>query len=204
LRTLRSLLRIRRRKSRKQRLNTTDCFFKKIKEAEVKYHRLLLLEEICGLEGIQARFTQKYLPLFNDHVKEVLDILSDGQMGMELSLNDSSKIDMDLRGGMGETFDLISGGERMLVRLGTDIAMGLLKFSRTTSKAEMIALDEIFGPLDNSHSEAVFKLLEVLKEKFKRVIVISHKDEISKKIPHKILVEKDPGEYGLSKIKSII
>jgi exonuclease SbcC len=177
---------------------------KDIQIEDEKYHRLLILEEICGLEGVQARFTEKYLPLFNDHVKEILDILTDGKIGMELSLNSKAKIDMALTGGMGETFDLISGGERMLIRLGTDIAMGLLKFSRSTTKAEMIALDEIFGPLDNSHSEAVFKLLEVLRGKFKRVIVISHKDDISKKIPHKIIVEKDVGEYGLSKIKSIV
>ena len=176
----------------------------KLKDAEKWYTRYLLLEEICGLEGVQTRIVQKWLPLLNVHVREILNILTQGKMDLELVINDKSKIDLIIRGGQADTFEMSSGGEKMIVRLAIDISLGLLLFSRTTHKAEMIVLDEIFGPLDNSKTQAVFNLLDVLKDKFKRVLVISHKDEINKRIADHIVVEKEPGDFGLSKIRKVV
>lgn len=177
----------------------------KLLEAEEKwYARYLLLEEISGLEGVQTKIVKKWLPLLNIHIKEVLNILTQGKMSLELFINNKSAIDMIITGGQADTFSMLSGGEKMIVRLAVDIGLGLLIFNRNTNKAEMIVLDEIFGPLDNSKTSAVFDLLQMLKDKFKRVLVISHKDEINKRIPHQILIEKDPGDFGYSRVKKVI
>jgi len=168
------------------------------------FSRLLVLEDVFGLEGIQTRIVKKYLPLLNLHVKEILDILSDGAMIIELFINSKSKVDMAIKGGTAASFSLLSGGEKMLCRLAVDIGLALLSFSRCAKKPEIICLDEIFGPLDDSHTGAVFRLLERLRTKFNRVLVISHKSEINEMIDRQILVEKEHGDFGRSKIKAIV
>jgi DNA repair exonuclease SbcCD ATPase subunit len=177
---------------------------KEQKEVESWYTRYLKLEGICGIEGVQTRIVKKWLPLLNIHIKEVLSILTDGIMDVEFFVDDRGKVGIVIRGGSASTYEMSSGGEKMIIRLAVDISLGLLLFSRTTSRAEMIVLDEIFGPLDPSKVNSVFELLEVLKDKFKRVLVISHKEEINKKIPTQIIVEKDAGAYGLSKIMRMV
>lgn len=167
-------------------------------------NRLVMLEDIYGLEGIQTRIVKKYLPLLNNYIREILDVLSNGTMTVEVYINEKSKIDIAVKGGMADNFTMTSGGEKTICRLGVSIGLALLTFTRCASKPELICLDEIFSALDVSHEESVFKLLEKLKSKFSRVLVISHRASINDRIEHKILVEKDNGIFGMSKIKKII
>ena len=165
--------------------------------------RILLLEEVYGLGGIQTRIVKKYLPLLNVHIKEFLDILSDGTMSVKMLINDKGKVDMVISGGTAETYEMLSGGEKTIVRLAVDIGLSLLAFSRTTLKPEMICLDEIFGSLDAGRTKNVFKVLNRLSDKFSRILLISHDANINNQIRSKIIVEKSGGRMGLSEIKRI-
>ena len=191
-------------KEGQSRLSDAVSLKDKIKIQQKELHRLLLLEEVFGLDGIQTRIVKKYLPLLNIYIKEFLDILSEGEMRVQMLINEKGKVDLIIDGGQADTFPMLSGGEKMIVRLAVDIGLALLSFSRCAQKPEMICLDEIFGPLDNSHTEAVFRLLATLKDKFSRVLVISHKTEINELISNKIIIEKGSGSLGLSEIKKII
>jgi DNA repair exonuclease SbcCD ATPase subunit len=104
---------------------------------------------------------------------------------------------------MADSFTMISGGEKMLVRLAIDIGLALLSFSRCAQKPELVCLDEVFDPLDAYHTASVFRLINKLKEKFSRVLVISHKADINTIIKNQILIEKDTGILGTSKVKKI-
>ena len=166
-------------------------------------NRLIMLDDIFGLEGIQTRIIKKYLPLLNNYIKEILDIISNGEMRIKVYINDKSKVDISIEGGTSDTFIQLSGGEKTLCRLGVSIGLALLSFTRCAHKPELICLDEIFSALDVAHEEAVFKLLKKLETKFSRILIISHRTSINDRIEHKILVEKEQGVYGMSKIKSI-
>jgi DNA repair exonuclease SbcCD ATPase subunit len=137
-------------------------------------NRYLLLETVYGLDGIQTRIVKKYLPLLNVYIKEFLDILSHGTIQVKTIINERSKIDMVISGASANSYDMLSGGEKMIVRLAVDVGMALLSFSRSSQKPELICLDEVFGPLDNNHTEAVFEMLKKLQDKFSRVIIITH------------------------------
>jgi len=176
---------------------------KELFEGELTHTRLTVLDDVFGLEGIQTRIIAKYLPLLNVYIKEFLDILSDGEMEAEVVINSRSKIDIMIRGGSADTFVMSSGGEKILVRLAVDIGLALLSFSRCVQKPEIICLDEIFGQLDGYNIKAVFRLLQNLRSKFSRVVLISHEAEINSRIPHKILIEKESGHTGRSKVRSI-
>lgn len=166
-------------------------------------NRLLILESTYGLDGIQTRIVKKYLPLLNVYIKEFLEIITDGEIDVEMFINNRSQVDIAIRGATAETFYLLSGGEKMVVRLAVNAGLALLSFSRSAQKPDIICLDEIFGPLDNCYVNRVFKLLQNLRQKFGRVLVISHRPEINNKIPKKILIEKTEGVYGRSEVRSI-
>jgi len=165
--------------------------------------RYVLLETVYGLDGIQTRIVKKYLPLLNVYIKEFLDILSNGAINVEMEINDKSKIDMIIEGGSADSYEMLSGGEKMIVRVAVDIGMALLSFSRSSQKPEIICLDEIFGCLDENRKDAVLKMLRKLQDKFSRVIIISHDKEICDQLESKIIIEKSGGLFGLSKIARI-
>lgn len=169
-------------------------------EKELK--RLITLEDIYGLDGIQTRIVARYLPLLNVYVKEFIDVLTNGNMGIEIFINDKLKVDILLRGGNADTFSMLSGGEKVLVKLAVSIGLGLLSFTRCSSKPEIIMLDEVLGSLDNEHTGAVFRMLNVLKKKFSRVLIISHKPQINEMIERKIIIEKEVGDFGMSEIRA--
>ena len=174
------------------------------KDGEETLNRLLILEDVFGLEGIQISIIKKYLPLFNVYIKEFLNILSDGEMIVELYVNDKLHIDMRIQGGSAGTYEMLSGGEKVIARLAVDIAMAMVSFSRSSQKPEIICLDEIFSDLDDSHTDAVFKLIEHLKSKFSRVLVISHEQAVNDLIENQIVVRRGIGDFARSSIYKII
>jgi DNA repair exonuclease SbcCD ATPase subunit len=168
-----------------------------------KFHRYVLLETIYGLDGIQTRIINKYLPLLNIYVSDFLNILSNGSIMVNQYINDKSKIDLTIEGGSADSYEMLSGGEKMIVRLAVDIGLALLSFSRSSQKPEIICLDEIFGPLDNNNTDGVFRMLEKLQDEFSRVLIITHNPDIQKRIATNIIIEKDMGNMGMSSIKRI-
>jgi len=178
-------------------------FKDKIEETRKQIQRYKILESAFGLEGVQTRIVAKYLPLLNMYVKQFLDILSNGKLTVNLYVNDKSKVDMEIVGGTADNYVMLSGGEKMIVRLAVDVGLSLLSFSRTSRTPDMICLDEIFGPLDPEHTKSVFLMLNELKDRFKKVFLISHKSEIQSLVENNIIVEKSSGNRGLSKITGI-
>ena len=165
--------------------------------------RYYVLEGVFGLDGVQTRIVKKYLPLLNIYIKEFLDILSDSNLQVKMSINDKSEVDMAILGGTADNYKMLSGGEKTVVRLAVDIGLALLSFSRSAKKPEIICLDEIFGCLDNSNINAVFKMLQHLQDKFSRILIITHKSEIKDMLPTNIVIEKNGGISALSEIKYI-
>ena len=176
---------------------------KELTEERTNLDRILLLEDVFGLDGIQTRIVKKYLPLLNVYIKEFLDVLSDGEIIVKMLINEKGKVDMAINGATAETYEMLSGGEKMIIRLSVDIGLSLLAFSRTAQKPELICLDEILSPLDNYHVEKVFNILQKLQDKFSRIIIISHKTEIKNRLKNNIIVEKNGGKDALSEIKRI-
>jgi len=175
----------------------------KYKAEKLVFSRMSILDSCLGLEGIQVRIIQKYLPLLNVYIEEFMSLLSNGSMSAKVVINEKCQIDVILKGGSADAYKMLSGGEKTTCKLAISVGLALLSFTRCNHKAEFIALDELFGSLDNSHIEMAFKLLNRLKDKFSRILVISHKQEINDRMPHRILVEKDEGIYGRSRIKEI-
>lgn len=166
--------------------------------------RLEFLDTKFGLDGVQTRIIAKYINLLNNYIAEFMDVLSNGMVSIKLDITKDKEITIQIKGGTADNFEQLSGGEKMICRLAVNIGLALLSFARCTRKPEIICLDEVFGPLDNSHIKSVFALLERLKNRFTRVLVISHKAEINDAIPNQIIIEKGEGMFGRSRVKKIL
>ena len=175
-------------------------YSKSLLEESKKLERIVIIEEVFGLDGIQTRIIKKYLPLLNVYIKEYMDVMTEGAINVSLDINSRSEIVFNISGNSASSYAMLSGGEKMLVHLSVSIGLALLSFSRMAKKPEMICLDEVFGSLDNSHTEAVFKVLNKLSESFNRIVIISHKSEIQKVIKNNIVADKSVGMNGLSQI----
>lgn len=176
---------------------------KEIEEKTKEWQRYIVLDSVFGLEGIQTRIVKKYLPTLNRYVSETLALLSNGEMSAQITTNEKSNIDIKISGNTGNSYNMISGGEKGLLRLSLSIGLAMLSFVRTAQKPEMIVLDEIFGSLDPDRKMAVFVLLSKLQEKFERILLISHDPEINDKMPTKIWVKKSEDQNGISRIQKI-
>lgn len=162
------------------------------------------LQLVFGLDGIQTRIVKKYLPLLNHYVEEYLSILSNNEIKLKFSVDEKSEVVMKVEGGTSDQYSMLSGGEKMIIRLAVDIGLSLLSFVRSSQKPEMIFLDEIFGPLDESRTASVFKMLNKLQDVFKRVVLITHNSAIKSMIENNIIVEKNSHSCSTSEIKIIV
>lgn len=162
------------------------------------------LQVVFGLDGIQTRIVKRYLPLLNHYVEDYLSILSNNEIKIKFKVDEKSEVVMLISGGTADQYSMLSGGEKMIIRLAVDIGLSLLSFARSSQKPEMIFLDEIFGPLDEARTTQVFKMLDKLQDVFKRVILITHNSTIKSLIDNNIIVEKNSNPLSLSEIRSIV
>ena len=176
---------------------------------EIEHNNTMLtaykgMEEIYGLDGIQTRIVRKFLPILNAYTKEALDVMSNGDLQVALSINEKSEIAISITGGTADTYEMISGGEKMIIRLAVDVGLSRLAFIKTVKLPEMISLDEIFAALDKNNVGVVFSLLHYLQDKFKRILLIAHNPDINSALPAILVVEKNGGINGLSSIKKMV
>lgn len=92
--------------------------------------------------------------------------------------------------------ETLSGGESFLVSLS--LALALSELSKGRSKLESLFLDEGFGTLDPETLDAALCALESLRLSGRTIGVISHIDQLTRRIPVRIEVKKTGN--GTSKI----
>lgn len=97
-------------------------------------------------------------------------------------------------------FELVSGGEKVLLSFAVRLACSHLVSSLTGVSSEMIILDETFAMLDDENRS---KLLNLCVERLptlgiKQILVISHHDDVTTSIPSILRVDKVDGVSTIS------
>ncbi len=93
--------------------------------------------------------------------------------------------------------ETLSGGESFLTSLA--LALALSEMSRGRTQLNSLFLDEGFGTLDSQTLDIAISALEGLRFSGKNVFVISHVEELTRRIPVRIAVEKTGN--GSSQVK---
>ena len=86
------------------------------------------------------------------------------------------------------TVHSLSGGESFLVSLA--LALGLSALSSNRMNVESLFIDEGFGSLDAETLRIAMDALENLRMQGRKICVISHVQEMTERMPVRIVVEK--------------
>lgn len=97
------------------------------------------------------------------------------------------------------TVNTLSGGESFIVSLS--LALALSEISMGHSRIQSLFIDEGFGTLDSETLEKVLYALERLKLSGKTIYIISHIDQLTRRIPVRIDVKTVNG-VSRTKVKS--
>jgi DNA repair exonuclease SbcCD ATPase subunit len=164
-------------------------------------NRLKILEQMYGVDGVQTAIVDKYLPLLNSYLHEYIDIVGGGKIHVAIVTDGKKdgKVDLVITGQSASRSVMLSGGEKIKVRLAISLALGLLAFARSHEVPEFICLDEVIAPVDELTKEHIFSMLKQLQEHFRTIMVISHDKTLQENIPHEIVVNKIRGISRIEK-----
>ena len=92
----------------------------------------------------------------------------------------------------------LSGYERFIVNTGLKLSLDKYKFYPGT---RIFFIDEVFDCISEENFDRVEEVFDYLKTYYKNVLVVSHNENLKKKIDRRILISTD---YVNSKIKGIV
>lgn len=134
--------------------------------------------------GVRAHILDTVTPFLNERTADYLSALSDGNITAVWStlgstakgeLREKFNIEVSNSKG-GQSFKLLSGGEKRKVRLATMLALQDLVASRATKPINIWIGDEIDDALDPAGLERLMGLLERKARERGTVLVISHNE----------------------------
>jgi exonuclease SbcC len=149
------------------------------------------IKEAFSKNGIPALILKTQLPAINLEIEKILTGFDDFKITLETEYNSTNTLDVFITSkGTKKPIEICSGAEKMMASLAMRVA--LLNLSNL-SKPDLFIVDESFGCLDQKNMPKVLQLLNLLKSRFKIVLVISHIPEI-KEVADKIIEIKISNE----------
>lgn len=150
-------------------------------------HALLVAEmvvKVFGPAGVRAEILDTVTPFLNARTSEYLGVLSDGNISaVWTTLSKSASGDLKEKFSIevthakgGDSFALISGGEKRKVRLACALALQDLVASRAAKPIDLWIGDEIDDALDTDGLERLMVILDLKTREHGTVLVISHSD----------------------------
>jgi exonuclease SbcC len=171
-----------------------------IKNKESVFHQWQQLNGLIGSKSGDSfkKFAQDFtLTLLIQHANRHLKVMynryelykKDDSTEMELQIKDKNFFD-DVR-----NINSLSGGETFLVSLS--LALGLSDLASKKTKIRSLFIDEGFGTLDPENLNNALDALELLRQTDDRQIgIISHVEELKKRIHTQIQVNKVTAEFS--------
>ncbi|MDZ7344311.1 MAG: SMC family ATPase [candidate division KSB1 bacterium] len=152
-------------------------------------HEVVLLDSLQGhFKNFRAEMAGRLRPLIADRASALLRMISGGRYSL-LDLDESYNIFIYDRN---ERYEIgrYSGGEQDIANLCLRIAISQVVAQRTGKPPlQFIALDEIFGSLDEERKNLVLSVLQQLSNYFRQIFLITHIESIKEGLPVVLQVE---------------
>lgn len=167
--------------------------------------QLKLLEKAFGKDGIPALLIEQALPEIENNANEILDRLSNGNMAVRFETQREFKdkkredrketLDILIRDSQGERdYELFSGGEAFRVNFAIRLALSRVLAHRAGARLQTLVIDEGFGSQDADGIQQLIETINVSRNDFAKVLVITHLESLKDAFPARIEVVK--GEHG--------
>jgi exonuclease SbcC len=159
------------------------------------------LERAFGKDGVPALLIEQALPQIETRANELLDRLSDGQMSIrfvtQAEYKDKKRSDLketlniQISDGAGvRDYEMYSGGEAFRVNFAIRLALSEVLAQRKGARLQSLVIDEGFGSQDIQGRQRLIEAINLVKDDFAKILVITHLDELKDVFPTRIEVEK--------------
>jgi len=183
-----------------QRARKAD--FEKEREAlqkQIAQHKTL--ERAFGKDGVPALLIEQALPQIESKANELLDRLSDGQMSMEFITQENYKddkrkdlketLDIKIKDSAGaRDYEMYSGGEAFRVNFAIRLALSEILAQRKGARLQTLVIDEGFGSQDVQGRQRLIEAINLVKNDFAKILIITHLEELKDAFPTRIEIEK--------------
>lgn len=155
-----------------------------------------------GKKGIQALIIENAVPEIEEEANKVLGKLTEDNMSLSFLTQKNQKtggvvetLDLAVSDEQGRTrkYELFSGGEAFRINFAVRIALSKLLARRAGARLETLVIDEGFGTQDTEGKEKLIEAISAIKSDFKKILVITHLDDLKEMFPARIEVSKKPG-----------
>ena len=174
------------------------------KERETLQKRIVqhkTLERAFGKDGVPALLIEQALPQIEERANDLLDRLSDGQMSIRFVTQTEYKdkkrddlretLDIQISDSAGiRAYEMYSGGEAFRVNFAVRLALSEILAQRKGARLRTLVIDEGFGSQDTQGRQRLIEAINLVKNDFAKILVITHLDELKDAFPTRIEVEK--------------
>lgn len=179
-----------------------DAKAKRLTDARYDQEIHSRLTEAFGKKGVQALIIENAIPELAEETNRILDRLTDGDMSLYFDTLRESKakrdgpietLDIKVSDNLGtRPLEMYSGGEGFRAAFALRIALSKLLARRAGARLQTLIIDEGFGSQDAKGREKLVECLNVIKDDFERIIVITHIDELKDAFATRIEITKTP------------
>ncbi len=159
------------------------------------------LERAFGKDGIPALLIEQALPQIEEHANQTLARLSNGSMALRFVTQTEYKdkhredrketlvIQISDSNGIRD-YELYSGGEAFRINFAIRLAISEVLAQRAGARLQTLVIDEGFGTQDAMGRQRLIEAINLVQDKFAKILVITHLDELKEAFPNRIEVIK--------------
>lgn len=162
---------------------------------------LKTLERAFGKDGVPALLIEQALPEIENQANEILDRLTAGQMSVSFITQRDYKdkkradkketLDILISDAAGaREYELFSGGEAFRINFAIRLALSRVLSQRAGGRLQMLVIDEGFGSQDAEGRQRLIEVINLVRDDFARILVITHLEQLKDAFPARIEVEK--------------
>jgi DNA repair exonuclease SbcCD ATPase subunit len=130
-----------------------------------------------GDKGVRKFVIDQILPILNDHVAEMLDLLVDSNLILTFD-NEFNETIKRVTDDTPIIYDLLSNGQKRRINLAISQAFAHVRELNTGSMPNIMFLDEVSINMDSQGNNSIYKLIKEMA-KNKVVFVTTHDQELS-------------------------
>ena len=163
--------------------------------------QLRQLERAFGKDGVPALLIEQALPQIESKANEILDRLTMGDMSVRFvtqaaykdrnrdDLRETLEIQISDNAGVRD-YEMFSGGEAFRVNFAIRLALSEVLSQRAGARLQTLVIDEGFGSQDAQGRQRLIEAINLVRQDFAKILVITHIDELRESFPNRIEVEK--------------
>lgn len=178
----------------RRKLEKEESLLDTLREKEI-YEELA---QAFGKRGVQAFLIELAIPEIEEEANRLLGWMTDDRMQVSIETQRETKkgetvetLDIKISDELGtRNYEMYSGGEAFRINLALRIALSKVLARRAGAPLLTLFIDEGFGTQDSDGLAKLVEAINSIQDDFKKIVVITHLEELKDIFPVRIEVTK--------------